>query len=236
MANDPRFTFGTWKIEVLGGYTSAVFLMGVAAYMGVESINRLVTPTTIRFDEAIPVAVVGLVVNAVSAWLLSSGDSSHGHGHAGHDHGHHHHDLNLRSAYLHVLADAVTSVLAIAALIGGKYFGASWLDPAMGLVGTFLVGRWAWGLLRDTGRVLLDAEMDAPIVEEVREVVLGLPQPTTVQDLHVWRVGRGRYACILSLATGAALDARAVRQALSVHVELTHITVELLHFTPARPG
>jgi cation diffusion facilitator family transporter len=236
MAHDPRFAFGTWKIEVLGGYTSAVFLMGVAAYMGIESITRLVTPSAIRFDEAIPVAVLGLVVNVVSAWLLSTGEVGHDHDRHAHGHGHHHrhehHDLNLRSAYLHVVADAVTSILAIAALIGGKYLGAAWLDPVMGLVGTLLVGRWAWGLLRDTGRVLLDAEMDAPVVEEVREVVRGLPQPTTVRDLHLWRVGKGKYACILSLSTGAALDADAVRRALSVHEELVHVTVELLHVTP----
>ena len=236
LASDPRFAFGTWKIEVLGGYTSAVFLMGVAAYMGIESIARLVTPSAIRFDEAIPVAILGLVVNVVSAWLLSTGERGsnqdrHAHGH-GHHHGHEHHDLNLRSAYLHVVADAVTSILAIAALIGGKYLGASWLDPVMGLVGTLLVGRWAWGLLRDTGRVLLDAEMDAPVVEEVREVVRGLAQPTTVLDLHVWRVGKGKYACILSLSTGAALDADAVRRALSVHEELVHVTVEVLFVTP----
>jgi cation diffusion facilitator family transporter len=233
MANDPRFAFGTWKIEVLGGYTSAVFLLGVAAYMGIESMARLVNPATIHFDQAIPVAILGLAVNVVSAWLLSTGEADHGneHGH-GHGHGHgHHHDLNLRSAYLHVVADAVTSILAIAALIGGKYFGAAWLDPVMGLVGTVLVGRWALGLLRDTGRVLLDAEMDAPVVEEVREVVRGLPQPTIVRDLHVWRVGKGKYACILSLTTGAALDARTVRQALSVHEELVHVTVELSHVT-----
>jgi cation diffusion facilitator family transporter len=233
MADDPRFAFGTWKIEVLGGYTSAVFLLGVATYMGIESIARLVRPTDIQFDEAIPVAILGLAVNVVSAWLLSTGEAAHGHDHAGHGHGHHHHhDLNLRSAYLHVVADAVTSILAIAALIGGKYLGATWLDPVMGLVGTFLVGRWALGLLRDTGRVLLDAEMDAPVVQEVREVVLGLPQPTTVRDLHVWRVGKGKYACILSLSTAAALDARAVRSALSVHEELVHVTVELVHVAP----
>jgi cation diffusion facilitator family transporter len=235
MANDPRFTFGTWKIEVLGGYTSALFLMAVAAYMGIESVSRLLSPAAIRFDEAIPVAILGLAVNVVSAWLLSTGEAKHGHGPAGHDHGHphghEHHDLNLRSAYLHVVADAVTSILAIAALIGGKYLGATWLDPVMGLVGTLLVGRWAWGLLRDTGRVLLDAEMDAPVVEEVREVVRGLAQPTTVRDLHVWRVGKGKYACILSLSTGAELDAHAVRRALAVHEELVHVTVELMHVT-----
>jgi len=225
-AHDRRFAFGTWKIEVLGGYTSAIFLMGVAAYMGLESLQRLVSPAPIRFDEAIPVAVVGLVVNLLSAWLLSTGNHVHGREHHGHDHAHHHHDLNLRSAYLHVVADAVTSVLAIAALIGGKYFGASWLDPVMGLVGTVLVGRWAWGLLIDTGRVLLDAEMDAPVVEEVREVVRSLPQPTLLRDLHVWRVGKGKYACIVSLSTAATVDAEAVRDALAVHEELVHVTVE----------
>jgi cation diffusion facilitator family transporter len=239
MANDPRFAFGTWKIEVLGGYTSAVFLLGVAAYMGIESMARLVNPATIHFDEAIPVAILGLAVNVISAWLLSTGQAGHGHGHdhGGHDHTHgHHHDLNLRSAYLHVVADAVTSILAIAALVGGKYFGATWLDPVMGLVGTVLVGRWALGLLRDTGRVLLDAEMDAPVVEEVRDVVRGLPQPTAVRDLHVWRVGKGKYACILSLTTGAELDARTVRQSLSVHEELVHVTVELSHVTAHPQG
>jgi Co/Zn/Cd efflux system component len=125
-------------------------------------------------------------------------------------------------------------VLAIAALIGGKYFGATWLDPVMGLVGTVLVARWAWGLLHQTGRVLLDAEMDAPVVEEIREVVRGLPQPTTLRDLHVWRVGKGKYACIVSLASGAGLDADTVRRALGVHEELVHVTVEIT--SPVRPS
>jgi cation diffusion facilitator family transporter len=235
-ARDHRFAFGTWKIEVLGGYTSAVFLVGVAAYMGFESIRRLVDPAQIRFDEAIPVAVLGLAVNVVSAWLLSTGHHDHGHGtHAAHEAGdvphHHHHDLNLRSAYLHVIADAATSVLAIAALIGGKYFGASWLDPVMGVVGTILVGRWAIGLLRDTGRVLLDAEMDAPVVAEVRDVVRDLPQPTTLRDLHVWRVGKGKYACIVSIATDAEVTAIAVREQLAIHDELVHVTVEVMPLT-----
>ena len=251
--HDPRFAFGTWKIEVLGGYTSAVLLMAVAAYMGFESIVRLVNPTEIQFDQAILVAVIGLVVNVVSAWALSTGeDHGHGHGHHhghdhGHDHGHraarggddahdhpshrhHHHDLNLRSAYLHVVADAVTSVLAIVALLSGKYFGATWMDPVMGLVGTVLVARWAWGLLHDSGRVLLDAEMDAPVVEEVREVVHQLDPAAVLRDLHVWRVGKGKYACIVSLKPARALDAEDVRRALAIHEELVHVTVE---FAPA---
>jgi len=229
-AGDPRFAFGTWKIEVLGGYTSAVFLLGVAAYMGIESVTRLLQPTEIHFDEAIPVAILGLAVNIVSAWLLSTGHAhkhEHGHDHVhGADH-HHHHDLNLRSAYLHVVADAATSVLAIIALAGGKYFGATWLDPVMGIVGTVLVGRWALGLLRDTGRVLLDAEMDAPVVAEVREVVAALPGAPRLHDLHVWRVGKGKYACIVSLGVDDELRAGEVREALAVHEELVHVTVEI---------
>ena len=153
-----------------------------------------------------------------------------------HDHGHHHHDINLRSAYLHLIADAATSVLAIAALIGGKYLGASWLDPVMGLVGTILVGRWALGLLRDTGRVLLDAEMDAPVVAEVREIVRDLPQPTSLRDLHVWRVGKGKYACIVSIETDAELTALAIREQLAVHDELVHVTVEVSPLRASRVG
>ena len=228
-ADDPRFAFGTWKIEVLGGYTSAVFLLGVAAYMGVESVSRLVNPAPIRFDEAIPVAILGLGVNVLSAWLLSAGHGSghHQHGHDQQAHGHaHHHDLNLRSAYLHVVADAATSVLAIVALAGGRYFGAAWLDPVMGIVGAVLVGRWAVGLLRDTGRVLLDAEMDAPVVQEVREVIAALPGTPQLRDLHVWRVGRGKYACIVHLSGAREMHATEVRAALAVHEELVHVTVE----------
>lgn len=226
-AADRRFAFGTWKIEVLGGYTSAVFLLGVAAYMGFESVSRLINPAKISFDEAIPIAVIGLIVNIVSAWLLSTGTHHHDHGDS-HSHDHdHHHDLNLRSAYLHVVADAATSVLAIAALVGGKYFGAAWLDPVMGIAGTVLVARWAFGLLRDTGRVLLDAEMDAPVVDEVREVVRSLPQPVVLLDLHVWRVGKGKYACIVSLAAEVSLTADEVRRQLAIHEEFVHVTIEL---------
>jgi cation diffusion facilitator family transporter len=207
--------------------------------MGIESVTRLLHPAPIRFDEAIPVAILGLGVNVLSAWLLAGGHDHghpHGHGHeaqhgAAHDHAHHshghgHQDLNLRSAYLHVVADAATSVLAIIALVGGKYLGAQWLDPMMGIVGTVLVGRWAIGLLRDTGRVLLDAEMDAPVVQEVREVIAGLRGTPQLRDLHVWRVGRGKYACIVHLAATHEMQATEVREALAVHGELVHVTVE----------
>jgi cation diffusion facilitator family transporter len=169
-----------------------------------------------------------LGVNLLSAWLLAGAhDHGHAHGHAHHDHGHAHHDLNLRSAYLHVVADAATSVLAIVALVGGKYYGAAWLDPVMGILGTVLVARWAIGLLRDTGRVLLDAEMDAPVVQEVRDVVGSLPGAPRLRDLHVWRVGKGKYACIVSLGTPDSLRAEEVRAALAVHEELVHVTVEI---------
>ncbi|WP_313713738.1 CDF family Co(II)/Ni(II) efflux transporter DmeF [Pseudomonas sp.] len=229
-AKDQRFAFGTWKIEILGGYSSALLLLGVAGLMAFQSAERLLTPGPIHYDEAIFIAVIGLAVNLICAWLLRDDHDHHHHAHGNdhhHDHGHHHHDLNLRSAYLHVIADAATSVLAIVALLAGKLWGASWLDPVMGLVGAVLVALWARGLLRDTGRVLLDAEMDAPVVEEIREVVAELPVPATITDLHVWRVGKDQYACILSLATQAALSADSVRQALGVHEELAHITVEV---------
>lgn len=233
-ARDRRFAFGTWKIEILGGYTSAILLLAVAALMAVQSIERLADPRPIHYDQAIAIAVVGLSVNLACAWLLRD---HHDHGHA-HHHGHHHdhaldgphhHDLNLRSAYLHVIADAATSVLAIVALAGGKLWGAAWLDPVMGLVGAGLVTIWAWGLLRDSGRVLLDAEMDAPVVAEVREVIEQGAVPARITDLHVWRVGRGHYACVLSLVTTAPVDAEFFRSALQVHEELVHVTVEVVH-------
>jgi cation diffusion facilitator family transporter len=257
-AQDARFAFGTWKVEVLGGYTSALLLAGVAALMVWESVTRLIHPAPILFDDAIAVAVVGLVVNLVCAWLLGHnhgghGGHSHGGGHVhGHDHAHHdvHHDahhhashdhahdhdsgsggkgmdINLRSAYIHVLADASTSVFAIAALLGGKYWGANWLDPLMGIAGSVLVAVWAYGLLRDSGRVLLDAEMNTPVVRQIREVVAASPWQATISDLHVWRVSADAYACILSLSTRRDVTADEVRTALHKHGELRHVSVEI---------
>jgi len=236
-AQDRRFAFGTWKIEVLAGYSSAIMLVGVAGLMLFQSVERLLAPTEIHYNEAIGIAAAGLLVNLACAWLLQEGHGHHHHPHphahdAGHDrhphrHGHaHHHDLNLRSAYLHVITDAATSVLAIVALLGGKLWGATWLDPVMGIVGAALVAIWAQGLLRQTGRVLLDAEMDAPVVEEIREAIRQLPG-LHITDLHVWRVGKGKYACIVSLATSTDVTADQVRRQLGVHEELAHVTVEI---------
>ena len=235
-AHNERFAFGTWKIEILGGYTSAILLLGVAALMTFQSVERLFAPSPIHYDQAIVIAIVGLGVNLICAWWLRDQHGhEHGHSHAhahashhDHDHGHsHHHDLNLRSAYVHVIADAATSGLAIIALVGGKLLGAAWLDPVMGLVGAVLVTVWAWSLLRDSGRILLDAEMDAPVVAEVREVIEQGAVSARITDLHVWRVGRGKYACVVSLVTPAQVDAEFFRQALGVHEELVHVTVEV---------
>ncbi len=229
-ARDGRFTFGTWKIEVLGGYTSALCLVAVAGLMLYHSVERLFAPVPIHYDQAILLAALGLVVNLVCAFLLrDQPDHHHGHDHHGHDHHarDRHQDLNLRSAYLHVLTDAATSVLAIIALTGGKFWGADWLDPVMGLVGAGLVGIWAFGLLRDTGRVLLDAEMDAPVVAEIVEVIEQGPVAAEIVDFHVWRVGRGKYACILSLLVEEQVEPEQFKERLSVHDELVHVTVEV---------
>ena len=232
-AGDPRFAFGTWKIEILGGFASAVFLLIVAALMVLGSVERLVAPQPIHYAEAMAIAAAGLVVNLVSAVILGHAhDPARGHSHADvHPHPQeHHHDLNLKSAYLHVLADAATSVLAIVALAGGWLYGWSWLDPAMGIVGAALVALWARNLLRDTGKVLLDREMDHPVVEEIRAAVETGPGPGPhhVADLHVWRVGRRAYACALSVVThDATLTPDRVRGWLSAHDEIVHSTIEV---------
>jgi len=249
LAADPRFAFGTWKIEVLGGFASALFLLGVAALMAVGSIERLLSPQPIRYLEAVAIAVLGLVVNVACALILGrvhhhGHDHGHGHhhgqGHArdAHDHHHHdhphdhHHDLNLKSAYLHVVADAATSVLAIVALAGGWIWGWSWLDPLMGLVGAVLVALWARGLVIDTGKVLLDREMDHPVVDEIREAVESGPAEagTRITDLHVWRVGKQVYSCAMTVVTrDRSLTPDAVRERLSVHEEIVHSTIEIHH-------
>lgn len=235
---DQRFAFGTWKVEVLGGFASAVLLLGVAGLMAFASVERMLSPEPIRYREAIVVAGLGLLVNVVCAFILGGAHHGHGHGHGhgdGHGDGHDHaHDLNLRSAYLHVMADAATSVLAIVALAGGWLYGWDWLDPAMGLAGSALVAIWAKGLIVETGKVLLDREMDHPVVNEIREVVEDptLPGESRVTDLHVWRVGKAVYSCALTIVThDATLTPDEMRRRLSIHEEIVHSTIEI-HLCP----
>lgn len=243
-ARDPRFAFGTWKIEILGGFASAVFLLCIAGLMLFGSIERIIDPQPIHYQEAIVVAVIGLIVNLVCAIILGRvhhDDGHHGHsyGHSqvhAHDHSHghaHHHDLNLKSAYIHVIADAATSLLAIVALLGGFFLGWSWLDPVMGIIGAVLVAVWAKGLIQETGKILLDREMDHSVVEEIREVIESISvaeqsKQTKLTDLHVWRVGKKVYSCALTLVTtDPSLTPSVVRQALSIHEEIVHSTIEI---------
>jgi cation diffusion facilitator family transporter len=227
-ANDPRFAFGTWKIEILGGFASAIFLLGIALIMVVSSIERLWSPQAIHYREAIIIATIGLAVNIVCALILSrAGD--HGHSHDGSHHDHHH-DLNLKSAYTHVVADAATSILAIVALAGGWFYGWAWLDPVMGIVGAALVAVWAKGLIVDTGAVLLDREMDHPVVDEIRAAIETPPEAgeTRVADLHVWRVGKRAYACAMSVVThDVNLTPQRIREQLAIHDEIVHVTAEI---------
>lgn len=228
-SNDKRFTFGVGKVELLGGYTSAIILGVVALLMIWESFNRLLDPLTISFDQAMIVAVIGLAVNLVSAWLLHGGHG-HGHGHH-HDHGSHHHhhahtDHNLRGAYLHVLADALTSVLAILALLCGKLLGWIWMDAAMGIVGALVISRWAISLLRDTGRILLDSEIEEEKFEQVRELVEA-DADNRVVDLHLWRMGSQHIGAIVALVTHYPQLPEHYKRLLSSMPEIAHMTVEV---------
>lgn len=239
-ATDARFAFGTWKIEVLAGFASAIFLVGVAAMMAIASLERLLSPQAIHYREAIVISVIGLLVNVACALILGKAhhhDHGNGHGHDGHAHDStqpEHHDLNLKSAYFHVIADAATSVLAIVALLGGWIYGWTWLDPLMGIVGAILIAIWAKGLIVETGKVLLDREMDAPVVAEIREVVeVG---DARITDLHVWRVGKNVYSCALTILTHEpSLNAADVRKRLKIHEEIVHSTIEI-HLCPDCPA
>ena len=223
-AADRRFSFGTGKVGDLSGFASAMVLALVALGIAFESVGRLLDPSPVAFGEATLVAIVGLVVNVASVFLLSGGHS-HGHHHDhDHDHGHDHadHDNNLRSAFAHVLADALTSVLAIVALVAGRYLGWIWLDPVMGIVGGIVIAIWAWNLLRDTAAVLLDTS-DPHLEAEVREQVEG-PGDARITDLHIWRIGPGAHAAIVSVAGG--VDGKTIRQRLVPVHELAHVTIE----------
>ena len=224
-ADDPRFSFGTGKIGVLGGFASAVVLAVVAFLMAGESVHRLFEPLPIRFTEAIGIACVALMVNLVCALLLNVGhDHHHDHGYGHHDHGR---DLNLRAAYLHVLADAMTTLAAIVALLAGKFFGWTWLDPVVGLAGSAVVFSWAYVLLRATSGILLDRTPESSDLPEVMRRAVESDGDSLVTDLHIWQVGAGKFAAIVSIAAHEPKPLDAYRELFREHEELVHVTVEV---------
>lgn len=241
-AHDRRFSFGTGKLGDLAAFASALLLMFIALAVAWESAVRLYAPTAIDFTQATAVAVLGLLVNLASAWLLSGGHGHHGHGHGGaghrdHDHGHDHHghhhhahggqsaDTNLRAAYMHVLADAFTSILAIAALLGGRFYGWVWLDPLMGIVGACVIAHWSVGLLRASGAVLLDTVPDEELAKRIGERLAA--EGVEVADLHLWQVGPGHRSAIVSLVTGQPKSPAAYKVLLADLPTLSHVTVEV---------
>lgn len=223
-ARNPHFTFGTGKVGDLAGFASAIMLALASVGIAGESLHRLWEPLRVNFGDATLVAVVGLAVNLVSAVLLM--EEEHHHHHDGHDHGHGHAhghgDSNLRAAYLHVLADALTSVAAIVALLAGRYLGWLWLDPVIGIAGAIVIARWSWSLMRDTASVLLDTA-EPELAGAIREIVE--TAGATIADLHVWRVGPHAHAAIVSVG-GEAGDTRAIRAALHDLPRIVHVTVE----------
>jgi len=236
-AHNPRFTFGTGKLGDLAGFASAIILALIALLMAWESFLRITHPVPISFSQAIGVAVAGLAVNLASAWLLRGGGHHHGHasGH-GHDHGHHHHgdhahhghgaDNNMRAAYIHVIADALTSVLAIAALALGSVYGWLWLDPLMGIVGGIIIAQWSYGLMKSSGRVLLDAmEDNEDLPGDIRKLIETGGDPIT--DLHVWQVGPGHHAAIVALVSPDPQPPETYKAKLQPLGELSHVTVEV---------
>ena len=257
-AADPRFTFGTGKFGDLAAFTSAIILAMIALLIGYEAVSRLFAPIHIDFDQAIPIAVLGLFVNIASAWLLSGGDAhghAHAHGHShgradahghdshhhgehdhhhhghDHDHGHAHHhaaaarDNNMRAAFLHVAADAAVSVLAIVGLSLGKFFGWVWMDPAMGIVGALVIANWSYGLVRDTGGILLDMTTDRAITDRIRDAIE--TNGDQVADLHLWRLGPGHLGAILSVVTAEQRSAEFYHARLGEVGRFSHVTVEV---------
>ncbi|MBI3369159.1 MAG: CDF family Co(II)/Ni(II) efflux transporter DmeF [Burkholderiales bacterium] len=238
-----KFPFGGWKIEVLAAYTSALLLAAVAVGLAVDSVQTLIAPHPVNYADAMVVAVLGLVVNLASVWLLTRGGGGHDHhGHAdpaahehehaahGHDHArphaHHHDDHNYRAALVHVLADALTSLLAIAALAGGLWWGWRWLDPVVALVGAALIGQWSWGLIRASGRALVDATADAPLKQAVRAAIES-DGDSKLADLHVWQIGGKAWAGALSVVADNPQSAQHYRERLHAVSALKHITIEV---------
>ena len=223
-ANNPKYTFGTGKVSVLGGFTSAVALAVIAFVMALESFVRFFQPQVIQFNEAIYVAIIGLAVNLVSAFLLQD---QHDH-HHNHSHEHHHRDHNLRAAYIHVLADALTSVFAIVALFSGKFLGWIWMDAVMGLVGAAVIGRWSYGLVRETGSILLDGAIDKRINLAIMNAIEE-DADNRVTDLHVWNVSQHHLAATISLVTHYPQQPEYYKKLLSHIPSLSHVLVEVNH-------
>lgn len=222
-SHDPRYSFGTGKIGVLGGYTSAIFLTLISFAMIFESSVRLFTPISIRFNEAIFVAIIGLVVNLVCAYLLHGNEIDHQHS----DHEHNDHlDHNLRAAYLHVIADALTSVLAIVALITGKYFGWVWMDPIMGIVGAIVILKWAYSLVNQTGKILLDYNADKDLITKIK-AILESDSDTRLTDIHAWKLGSQKYAAIVSIVTHYPKAPDYYKGLLKSLIDIVHLTVEV---------
>lgn len=233
-AENDKFSFGTWKIEILGAFTSAIVLGIVAFLMVYSSVERLFHPLTIHCNEAILVAVIGLVVNIISALILNHGHT-HGADHTDekmtkeelvhHKHGVHD-DLNLKSAYMHVIADALTSVLALIALTCAKYYSLNWLDPLMGIVGAVLISRWSFTLIKDSGLILLDFEKNSALSEKIRKEI-EYDGMSRITDLHLWRVAENKYACIIAILTNERHAADYYRKIIANNSELAHITIEI---------
>lgn len=223
-AGQTQFAFGTGKVYALAGFTSAGLLLAVAIGVLIEAVGRFVTPEPVRFAEALPVAVLGLIVNFVSAWILGDGGHSHSHDHAGHDH--HHHDHNLRAAYLHVVADALTSVLAIAALLAGRYLAWSWVDPVVAIIGALVILKWGVGLLRETSRQLIDLDPSTRQRDEVKAALEAVPG-TRVVDLHLWRVGPKQLVCVVSVASASPLSLREYKELAVKAAPIDHLTIEI---------
>jgi cation diffusion facilitator family transporter len=228
-ARTAAFTFGTGKVYALTGFTNAIVLLLVAVAMLTEGVTRLFKPEIVKFDEALPVAVLGFVVNLLSFFLLHPGEQhAHDHSH-GHDHDHaHDHDVNLKAAYLHVAADAVTSLTAIGALLGGRYFGWVWLDPAMAILGSLIILRWGVGLVRQSTRQLLDVTPSPEVEKTIRQKLNELGD-AEIRDLHVWEMEPGRRGCIVSILTSDPRPLDEYRTAILTAAPIEHLTVEIDH-------
>lgn len=223
-ANNPNFSFGTGKVNALGGFSGAILLAVFALLMVWESGNRLLEPIEISFNQAIIVAVIGLVVNAVSALILGVKEEDHQHG--GHKHAHKS-DQNLKSAYLHVITDALTSVLAIVALLTAKYFGYIWMDPLMGIVGAVLITRWSIGLLRSTSDILLDKQAPKEIQDKIIQIIENDGE-SLVADLHVWSIGPAIYSALISIVSNSTTTPAEYKARIPKELGLNHVSIEVL--------